>query len=764
MVDTPSNWLNHIRHKLGQWLLGSDTPLTQTNTPADIQARLPYTSLFEQSNDAIFLLNLDAVHIAVNQQATEMTGYTRDELVGASYRILVDEKEYDHAETMLDRILSGEKIPRYERTFHHRDGHAIYTEVSVTCIYDESGQPVCIQSIVRDITESRQAKQALRQQKENYCNAVEASLDAFYLMESVRDENGEITDFRIVEINENAVQQMNMPREVLLGGLICEMFPINRENGFFDRYKRVAETGIPSETEYQIPKGYTAPGWYHQQVVKVNDGVSITNRDISSRKQVEEKLRQSEERLQTIIENIPIMISFFDENGNFLYTNQHWLDRLGWTGDELNRMEDSLSAFYPDPEYRQQALDFMLSAEPGWRDFRTHTKHNGVIDTTWANVRLSDGQSIGIGQDISKRKQMEKDLRQSKARLQALFSALPDLIFRHHRDGTFLDYHATDESNLYLPPEDFIDQKIEKAMPSEIAQQHMEMSKKTLDTRQQQIYEYELPLDGEPRHYEARMVASGEDEVLSIVRDITELWRAQQREFEFTLEKERRRLLADFIETAAHEFRTPLTTIATSTYVMSRTTDTEHRKLKAHHVEVQIQRLTKLVNMLLLTTRVENDDDIHKETVNLGRLMGVLCRQIPRECREKYTIDCQVNDDIPRIPGNVEYLDAAFTQLLDNACRYTNDGGTITITNGLTDDHLWVNIHNTGPHIPESDLPHIFKTFWRQDTAHTTPGFGLGLPIAKKIIEQHGGTIEIRNSSDKGVSFHAVFPVPSGDE
>ena len=232
--------------------------------------------------------------------------------------------------------------------------------------------------------------------------------------------------------------------------LICELFPINRENGFFDRYKYVAETGIPSEEEFHIPEGYAAPGWYHHQVVKVSDGVAITNRDISNSKQIQEKLRQSEERLQTIIENIPVMISFFDTDGRFLYTNQYWVDRLGWTADELNQMEDSLAAFYPDLEYRQQALDYMLSAEPGWRDFRTQTKHNGVIDTTWANVRFSDGRSIGIGQDISKRKQMEEDLRQSKARLQALFSAVPDLIFRHHRDGTFLDYHATDESNLYL--------------------------------------------------------------------------------------------------------------------------------------------------------------------------------------------------------------------------------------------------------------------------------------------------------------------------
>ena len=253
------------------------------------------------------------------------------------------------------------------------------------------------------------------------------------------------------------------------------------------------------------------------------------------------------------------------------------------------------------------------------------------------------------------------------------------------------------------------------------------------------------------------------DEVLTIVRDITELRRAQQREFEFTLEKERRRLLADFIETAAHEFRTPLTTIATSTYVMSRTTDNQHRQQKAKHIEQQIQRLTKLVDMLLLTTRVENDSNPDKETVNLGRLMGVLCRQIPRECQQTHTIHCQANDDIPRMPGNVEYLDAAFTQILDNACRYTEDGGVITVTNGVTDDHLWVNIHNTSPHIPEADLPHIFKTFWRKDTAHTTPGFGLGLSITKKIIEQHGGSIDIQNNPNGGIDFYIAFPLPSQD-
>lgn len=137
-------------------------------------------------------------------------------------------------------------------------------------------------------------------------------------------------------------------------------------------------------------------------------GLIGINSDITAIKRSESDLQTANEMLNTIIEHIPVMIALFDKTGRFRYVNQHWLDRLGWSVAELDQMADPLAAFYPDENDRQQALAYMLAAQPGWHDFKTHTQFGTVLDTTWANVRLSDGRSIGIGQDITVRKQAEQ--------------------------------------------------------------------------------------------------------------------------------------------------------------------------------------------------------------------------------------------------------------------------------------------------------------------------------------------------------------------
>jgi PAS domain S-box-containing protein len=142
------------------------------------------------------------------------------------------------------------------------------------------------------------------------------------------------------------------------------------------------------------------------------------NMDITLIRQNEIALQQSNEMLESIVEHIPVMISFFDENGHFRFVNQHWVDRLGWTVEELVTQADPLAVFYPDPVYREQVREYMLSAAPGWRDFKTHVKNGEIIETSWANVRLSNGRGIGIGQDITDRKRAEQ-IALEKERLQA---------------------------------------------------------------------------------------------------------------------------------------------------------------------------------------------------------------------------------------------------------------------------------------------------------------------------------------------------------
>lgn len=136
--------------------------------------------------------------------------------------------------------------------------------------------------------------------------------------------------------------------------------------------------------------------------------------DITKDIERENALTLEKEKLETIVENIPIMLSFFDQNGNFQWCNKEWEEKLGWnTQSMLGR--DILSEFYPDPKEKARVLDFMLSGRKDWEEFLTRKRNGEFLPAIWANVKLSSGSSIGIGKDISQEKEQAKIIEEQRA-------------------------------------------------------------------------------------------------------------------------------------------------------------------------------------------------------------------------------------------------------------------------------------------------------------------------------------------------------------
>ena len=151
--------------------------------------------------------------------------------------------------------------------------------------------------------------------------------------------------------------------------------------------------------------------------------------EIARRERVEEDLRKQKEILQTIFDHIPVMVGFVDRNNRFQLVNREWERTLGWSLDELHSQNiDILAENYPDPADRDKARDFIRNSEAEWADFKTKVRDGRVIDISWAVLHLSDGTSIGIGQDISERKRAEQELRQQKEKLQTIFDHIPLMV------------------------------------------------------------------------------------------------------------------------------------------------------------------------------------------------------------------------------------------------------------------------------------------------------------------------------------------------
>jgi PAS domain S-box-containing protein len=124
--------------------------------------------------------------------------------------------------------------------------------------------------------------------------------------------------------------------------------------------------------------------------------------------------------------------------------------------------------------------------------------------------------------DIIERRKIEEELRAAEAHNRALLTAVPDLLFELKRDGTFLASHAKEERDLIMPSRDFLGRRIKDVFPKEQAEAFMLAIQRALRSGEMQTYEYQLDIGNEIRDFEARTVASGRDEVLSVVRDITE--------------------------------------------------------------------------------------------------------------------------------------------------------------------------------------------------------------------------------------------------
>jgi PAS domain S-box-containing protein len=169
-----------------------------------------------------------------------------------------------------------------------------------------------------------------------------------------------------------------------------------------------------------------------QRVIERTSELAATNealrREIVERQQAEDDLRAQQEILQTIFDHLPLMISFFSVDGRYQLVNRAWERTRGWSLHEIQQQNvDILAESYPDPQESQRVMDFIAAATGEWADFKTRVRDGRVIDTTWASVRLADGTRIGIGQDITERKQAEAErarlfsqVRDSREQLQLL--------------------------------------------------------------------------------------------------------------------------------------------------------------------------------------------------------------------------------------------------------------------------------------------------------------------------------------------------------
>ena len=263
-------------------------------------------------------------------------------------------------------------------------------------------------------------------------------------------------------------------------------------------------------------------------------------------------------------------------------------------------------------------------------------------------------------------------------------------------------------------------------------------------------------LDMNDQHLQVAMspVKSSEEEngVTVLIRDITD---------EYNTEKMR----TDFISSVSHELKTPMVMLSGYSEALLDDIVTEPDEVKemVSIIKDESDRMNKLVNELLIIARMDSDEvlyDITPQDFNI--LLEELHQRFSFEMRDnELTLEINIPADTVVFPFDYDKLNQVFTNLIDNAIRYTKAGGVITINVSREDDgYITVEVKDTGTGIKRENLKHIFERFYKADEARTRGkhGTGLGLYIVSNIITNHDGTITADSLLGEGTTFTIKLP------
>lgn len=377
-------------------------------------------------------------------------------------------------------------------------------------------------------------------------------------------------------------------------------------------------------------------------------------------------------------------------------------------------------------------------------------------------VKLVSTVALQIGALIQ-RKKAEGALRSLLTTNTALIKALPDWMFRIDFNGALLTAQAPKNSTLPFTSPDFLGKTLRDVLPAEVVEQFAAAIAQAKRTQDVEMLEYPIQHGNEVYEFEARFSRGEEDEIITIIRDITERKRAEANiRRALSREKELNELKTRFVSMASHEFRTPLATILASSELLEhyRHKWSEEKNLgHIKRIQRSTQHMTDMINDVLLLSSVEAGKFQFKASeINLVKFCQELAQemQLSSESHQLYfEADCRALFML----ADQKLLRQILENLLSNAIKYSPEKERIYLSISHREQAAILSIRDEGIGIPESDASKIFNEFDRASNVGTISGTGLGLSIVKKAVDLHEGTITLKSEINQGSTFILTFPL-----
>ncbi len=570
----------------------------------------------------------------------------------------------------------------------------------------------------------------------------------------------------------------------LIGQTLAAIFGGSAAGDFYGGVQLALETGRVQTIEYATPADDTEHHHYEARIVGMReaDEALVIIRDVTQRKRVEAALRHSEQRHRTVADLNTDWTYWQKADGSLEYVSPACEQICGYTPDELRSSpaliwqiilvedlpiwENHLHPLVKTSETRQ--IQLRIQHRDGSIRWIEHT-----CRPVFNDAGIFDGYHVN-NRDMTQRQQAEDALRQSRSHYQLLADNMVDVVWLLDLSTMKFTYVSPSVERLRgYTPEEVIAQPLEYAMTPESFRlieeilparlTAFEAGDPTVIVQTDDIEQTRK--DGSTVWTEVvttllRDEETGAISALGVSRDITERRRAQQQELQTRMEQARVQLLTTFIQNATHEFRTPLAVINTNTYLMTRIDNVEQRQQKADQITAQVQYISNLVDRLMAVATLESAPSLMGAKVDLNGIVDAVCRRTSYLEPPTPRVSTRLQENLPGVLGNPHYLADALSQLIENAIRYTPEDGQITVVTGTDPEAgtVWIEVHDTGPGIPPDVLPYIFDTFWREDESHSTPGLGLGLSIAQRVVELHDGHLSASSDTGSGAVFRMALP------
>ncbi|MEW5723599.1 MAG: ATP-binding protein [Thermodesulfobacteriota bacterium] len=353
----------------------------------------------------------------------------------------------------------------------------------------------------------------------------------------------------------------------------------------------------------------------------------------------------------------------------------------------------------------------------------------------------------GLEKETTHVRAVQKALDESEAKSRAILNAIPDLMFQVTGEGVFIGYKAAREE-LYVPPEMFLGRRVDEVLPRDLAEMTMKHLKQALTSNQIQVYEYELAMEGERRHFECRMVKSTENEVLAIIRDITPRWRMEE-EIRKGAEK-----IKMFAYSVSHDLKSPALGLYGLARRLSRNyagaLDEKGRRYCDQLLVAaeQINALVEKVNMYIAA----KEAPLNIEGLRLEELIGLIRDEFSPRLNQR-RIAWREPKNPPEIRADRLSIIRVLRNLVDNALKYGGDGlGLIEIGYQDADECHMVFVRDDGVGIKARCEEDLFGAFSRNGAGAGIEGSGLGLAIVKEIAEHHQGRVWVASGPELGAT------------